>query len=225
MDRRTRFRGFFTVKSYGSSSWRQICWPVFMHEHKPRSLPVLFWCVPFPLCWAKGNISAPIKAGLGSLWVAVMFLVSCYYTVSSFRRSVDVSSKNLHCTELIDMAFASSSMKQASSIFPPSCCPTLLFSLKSISLFLFRTFPHTSFVISVYRISLLCPFILLFSSLILTALSHLAAENLCFVCVCVCVRMCVRAGLQNQPILHYQYPKGAYDGMEICSAQPLIVLQ
>ena len=156
-----------------------------------------------------------------------MFLVSCYYTVSSFRRSVDVSSKNLHCTELIDMAFASSSMKQASSIFPPSCCPTLLFSLKSISLFLFRTFPHTSFVISVYRISLLCPFILLFSSLIPTALSHLAAENLCFVCVCVCVCvcMCLRAGLQNQPILHYQYPKGAYDGMEICSAQPLIVLQ
>lgn len=71
---------------------------------------------------------------------------------------------------------------------------TLLLSLSFIFFKVYiscpRTFPHTFFAISAYRISLLCPFILLFSSLIPTVLSHPTAENLCFVwsvCVCVCV--------------------------------------
>lgn len=91
----------FAEKSYGSSSCRQIHWPVLVHT-KPHLSACLFWCFPFPRSQTKGNISTAIKVSLGSLWVAVMFLVSCYYTVSSFRRSTDASSKNLHCNRRTD---------------------------------------------------------------------------------------------------------------------------
>lgn len=147
----------FSQKSYGSCSWRQIHWPVLMHaETYISSCPL--WCVPLPLSQTKGNISAAIKASLGSLWVAVMFLVSCYYTVSSFSRSADVSFKNLYCTGPYWCGLTSSSMKQASAICPPSMYTGSFF--KPIYLFsCIHTFSHSVLLISVYKIYLHPPFL------------------------------------------------------------------
>lgn len=111
--------------------------------------------------------------------------------------------------------FTPSSMKQASSICLPSHPPSLihlpLLLLLHISFSCLHTYPYSFFIISVYRISLFCSFILLFPALSLQfmVLWHLA--------VCECMCECI----QNQQILHYQVSQGAYDGMEICFSTPL----
>lgn len=107
-----------------------------------------------------------------------MFLVSCYYTVSSFSRSTDVSSKNLHCTGLIDVASLLAAWNRQAQSFPLSCCPSLI-------RWLFCLLVHISFLVSTHfltRFSLLLPFeypyfvhLSIFSSLILTILSAITS--------------------------------------------------
>ena len=103
-----------------------------------------------------------------------MFLVSCYYTVSSFSCSADVSSKNLYRTGPIDVAsFPAAWNRQAQFVFPhpPSLIHLPHFLLVHISflvsthflppfsLFLSIEFPyfvHPSFFFRLYPYSLWC---------------------------------------------------------------------